>query len=320
MKYIQEITLDEFEGFKVGNAEYTEAGTGCTVILAEQGAVTGIDIRGGAPASRESGLLNPLAANDAVHAVILSGSSAFGLHTADGAMRYLEEKGIGFPTGYGIVPIVCTSCLFDLGVGTNEKRADDALAYQACLNAPNFKEGNYGAGCGATVGKVLGADYCMKSGIGFKAYRCGALKVAAIVAVNAAGDVYDPHNGAKTAGMYDRVRGEWLDAEEALYSLSAGDIDLFNQNTTIGVILTNGKFNKTELTKIAGMAHDGYARSIRPVHTQFDGDSIYAMSSSAVKADINTAGTLAARCMAEAIVSACTHAEAAYGLPSCTDR
>ncbi len=319
MKYIEEISLDAFDGFRVGNAEYTESGTGCTVILAEKGAVTGIDIRGGAPASRESGLLNPLAANNGVHAVILSGSSAFGLQTAEGAVRWLEERNIGFPTGFGVVPIVCASCLFDLGAGTSEQRADADLAYEACVHAGNFREGNYGAGCGATVGKVLGGQYAMKSGIGYKGYQCGGLKVGAIVAVNAVGDVYDPDTHRKTAGMYDRDAKTWLSAEEAIYGLCAEKPDLFQKNTTIGVILTNGSFNKTELTKIAGMAHDGYARSIVPVHTQFDGDSIYAMSSGGVSADLNAAGTLAARCMAEAIVSACTHANSAYGFPACSD-
>ncbi|MBR3358104.1 MAG: P1 family peptidase [Solobacterium sp.] len=307
---------EELEGFELCSAEYPEYGTGITVILARNGAVTGADIRGGAPASRENGLLNPLASNNAVHAVVLAGSSAYGLSASDGVMKYLEEQNIGFPTDYGVVPIVCSSCLFDLGFISGTGRADSALGYKACAEPQPFREGNYGAGCGATVGKILGAPYCMKSGIGFKGYRLGDLWVAAVVAVNAAGDIYDPDTNQKLAGMYDRENKRFLDAEEALYRIAGGTIDLFNQNTTIGAVLTNGKFDKTELTKIAGMAHDGFARAIRLVHTQFDGDTIYAMSTASVPADINTAGTLAARAMAEAIASAVLHAEDAGGLPA----
>lgn len=311
---LKEIFPEDLPGFSIRQAQLPDAGTGVTVILAEKGAVTGVDIRGGAPASRENGLLNPLAANDGVHAVVLSGSSAFGLDTAAGVMQYLEEKEIGFPTDYGVVPIVCASCLFDLGFKSSSVRADRALGYAACQSEEPFREGNFGAGCGATVGKVLGAPYAMKSGIGFKGYRCGNLLMAAIVAVNAAGDIYDPHTNRKLAGIYDRNKKQFTDAEEALYRIAGGSVDLFNQNTTIGAVLTNGQFSKTELTKIAGMAHDGFARSIRPVHTQFDGDTVYAMSTCDVRADVSTAGTLAARCMAEAIASAVLHAEDDGGL------
>jgi L-aminopeptidase/D-esterase-like protein len=316
MKYVKEIRIDEIEGYAFGNAEYEEAATGCTVILTGEGAVCAVDVRGGAPASREHALLNPLAANESVNAVVLSGGSAFGLDASRGVMNYLEERNTGFPTAYGVVPIVCSSCLFDLGLVRADIRPDAELGYQACLNAQTpslFRGGSYGAGCGATVGKFLGAEHCMKSGLGVYAVQLGNLKVGAVVAVNAAGDIYDEHTGKVLAGVVDRKTGEFLHAEECLYAASEKR-DLFNQNTTIGAVITNGKFTKTELTKIAGMAHNGYARAIRPVHTMFDGDSIYALGSGKVSADLNTAGTLAADVMAEAIRRAAVISGRDYGL------
>ena len=299
---IRPISILDIEGFRIGNAENAEAMTGCTVIIAENGATTGLDVRGGAPASRESALLSPLAANDSVNAVLLSGGSAFGLDAAGGVMKYLEEHNTGFPTDYGVVPIVCASCLFDLGIGRPDIRPDAQMGYQACVNAETntFSEGSHGAGCGATVGKFLGRDYMMKSGIGAFAVSLGSLKVGAIVAVNAAGDIYDETNSEVIAGVRDPKTKQFLRADHCMYA-QAQPKDLFNQNTTIGAIITNVAFDKTSLTKIAGMAHNGYARAIRPVHTMFDGDSIYVMASGKVQADINTVGTLAADVMAEAV-------------------
>ena len=316
MKYVKEIGITEIEGYSFGNAEYEEAATGCTVILTGEGAVCAVDVRGGAPAAREHPLLNPLADNSCVNAVVLSGGSAFGLDASRGVMKYLEERDTGFPTAYGVVPIVCSSCLFDLGLVRSDIRPDAKLGYQACLNAENpslFKGGSYGAGCGATVGKFLGPEHSMKSGLGIYAVQLGSLKVGAIVAVNAAGDIYDENTGKVLAGVVERETGEFLHAEECLYAASEKR-DLFNQNTTIGAIITNGKFTKTELTKIAGMAHNGYARAIRPVHTMFDGDSIYALGNGKVSADLNTAGTLAADVMAEAIRRAAVVHGRDYGL------
>lgn len=319
MNLLKEISINDIDGFRIGQAENAEAGTGVTVILAEKGACTGIDIRGGGPASRESGLLNPLASNDAVHAVVLSGGSAYGLDSASGVMKYLEEKNIGFATGFGVVPIVCASCLFDLGVGRRDIRPDAAMGYQACLNAPNFKPGNYGAGTGASVGKAGRMDQVMKSGIGACAYQLGDLKVGAVMAVNAMGDIYDPDSGRKIAGMIADDGTLSTSCEEALYAMHE-DISLKEHtNTTIGAVLTNARFNKTELTKIAGLGHDGYARAIRPVHTKWDGDSLYAMSCGEVKADLNIAGTLAARAVAAAINNAVYAAKAAYGLKCAAD-
>ena len=311
---MEEIRITEIEGFRFGNAEYAKSATGCTVILADPGAVTGVDIRGGAPASRESGLLNPLADNSSVNAILLSGGSAFGLSAADGVMKYLEERNIGFPTDAGVVPIVCASCLFDLGLVDGKVRPDSALGYQACLNAEKgiFQDGSYGAGCGATVGKILGPASMMKAGLGTYAVQVGDLKVGAVVAVNAVGDIYDP-DGKKIAGIYDPKTGEFVDAVEAMVKTMQA-VNLFRQNTTIAAVVTNAKLNKTALTKVAGMAHDGFARAIRPVHTMFDGDTVYAMSSGSVPSDINTVGVLAAEVMARAIARAARPEGEAYGV------
>lgn len=315
----REIAIEDIDGFTIGQAEDKEAATGVTVILCgENGKVCGADIRGGGPASRENGLLNPLAANDAVHAIVLSGGSAFGLDSASGVMQYLEERNIGFETGYAKVPIVVASCLFDLGVGNSTVRPDKAMGYAACAAAPNFKQGNYGCGTGATVGKTSGPQFMMNSGIGAYAIQSGDLKVGAIVGVNAMGDVYDPDTGKKLAGLLDETGMLSASSEEELCRLTLNPFTGVT-NTTIGAILTNGIFNKTEMIKIAGMAHDGYARAIRPVHTMYDGDTIYAASSCAVKADINVVGTLAAIVMAKAINNAVLNTESAYGLKCAKD-
>lgn len=301
---LKEIRITDIPGFQIGCTENQTAMTGCTVFISEKGALCGADVRGGAPASRENALLNPLASNDAVNAVVLSGGSAFGLSSADGVMKYLEERNIGFPTADGVVPIVCASCLYDLSIGDKTVRPDSAMGYQACINAEKnlFKEGSYGAGCGATIGKVRGMKYAMKAGQASYACQLGDLMVGAFVALNAVGDVFNPENGQKIAGMHDPETTEWISAEEALYSLA--DPDLFHQNTTIGVILTNADLFKSDLTKVSGMAHDGYARCIRPVHTMFDGDTIYTLSTRSVKADVNIVGTLAATVMEKAILKA----------------
>ena len=319
MTILKQITIKEIEGYHIGNAEYAEAGTGCTVILMDQKTLCGADVRGGAPASRENALLNPLAANDGIHALLLSGGSAYGLDAAGGIMKYLEAKGIGFPVGGGnVVPIVCASCILDLGCGRADIRPDAELGMQACLNAEqnNYQDGIYGAGTGATCGKFCGMEYMMKSGIGSAAFQIGSLKVGAVVCVNCAGDVFDEKN-QKAAGAFDRQRKQWLDCEEALYT-SSTNVEM-GSNTTIGAVITNGCFTKTELTKIAGMAHDGMARSIHPVHTMYDGDSLYALGTGCVKADLNLTGTLAAKAVSCAILSAVRHARSGYGIPAADD-
>lgn len=314
---LKEIPITDISGFTIGQCENTEKATGVTVILTgEKGAVCGVDVRGGGPASRENALLNPLAANDSVHAVVLSGGSAFGLESSCGVMRWLKEKGIGFPTSYGPVPIVVSSCIYDLGIGDASAFPDAEMGYQACQSAPNFQEGNHGAGMGATVGKANGMDHAMKAGIGSAAFQLGDLKVGAIAVVNAFGDIFDPDTGTKLAGLRDDHGSMSTSCEEALYLLAP---QLTHTNTTIAAILTNGIFSKTELTKIAGMGHDGYARAINPVHTMFDGDSLYVLSHPEVNADINVAGTLAARAVARAINAAVMHTGSALGIPCAKD-
>ena len=321
----KEISILEIKGIKIGQSENQAAGTGCTVFLSETGMRAGLDVRGGGPASRESELLNPLAAAQVIHAIVLAGGSAYGLGAADGVMKYLEEKGIGFEVGPSLkVPLVCQSDLFDLTVGDPYIRPDKAMGYDACLRAEengtgNYRDGNFGAGCGATVGKFAGMDYCMKSGIGSYAVQIGELQVGAVVAVNALGDIYDWKTGKKIAGLLAEGRKTFRSTEELMYASTEIVENKFTGNTTIGVIITNGKFEKASLCKIAGMAHDGYARSIRPVHTTADGDSIYAVSVGDVEADQDLTGVLAAEVMSEAIIRAVMSAEGAYGHPGVRD-
>ena len=321
----KEISIQEIKGIKIGQSENQAAGTGCTVFLSETGMRAGLDVRGGGPASRESELLNPLAAAQVIHAIVLAGGSAYGLGAADGVMKYLEEKGIGFEVGPSLkVPLVCQSDLFDLTVGDPYIRPDKAMGYDACLRAEengtgNYRDGNFGAGCGATVGKFAGMDYCMKSGIGSYAVQIGELQVGAVAAVNALGDIYDWKTGKKIAGLLAEDRKTFRSTEELMYASTEIVENKFTGNTTIGVIITNGKFEKASLCKIAGMAHDGYARSIRPVHTTADGDSIYAVSVGDVEADQDLTGVLAAEVMSEAIIRAVMSAEGAYGYPGVRD-
>ena len=316
---MKEMSIKDFRNIQIGQAENVQAGTGCTVfLLGREGASVGLDVRGGGPASRESELLKPLATAQVIHAILLAGGSAFGLDAAGGVMRYLEERGIGVDVGVTRVPLVCQSDLFDLTVADAHTRPDAAMAYEACVNAEtgNYRDGNHGAGTGATVGKLLGMEHCMKSGIGSYAVQVGNLQVGAVVAVNAVGDVYDYENGRKIAGLLAADGKTFLDSELAALQAIEAQAEKFVGNTTLGVILTNARLDKAHLCKIAGMAHDGYARAIRPVHTSMDGDSIYAVSLGDLPADMDIVGTLAARVMAKAIVRAVQAAEPAYGLPS----
>lgn len=323
---MKQIKINEIENIKIGNAENKEAGTGCTVIICEKGAVTGLDVRGGGPASRESELLKPTAASGFINAILLSGGSAFGLDAAGGVMEYLEEKNVGFDVGITKVPLVAQSCIFDLSVGDMKVRPDKSMAYEACVNAEknNPTMGNAGAGTGATVGKLGGMTTAMKGGLGSYAVQIGDLKVGAIVAVNACGDIYDYDTHEIIAGLLTPDLKNFANTEQVIYNMceaamaTAGN-GLENkemQNTTIGVIITNGKFTKAQMNKIATMAHNGYARTINPVHTSMDGDSIYAMSVGEVTADMDMVGTLAANVMGHAVCDAIRKAEDAYGVMS----
>ena len=315
---LKEIKITDIENIKIGNAEDIKKGTGVTVIICEKGAACGLDIRGGGPASRESGLLNPLAAAEKIHSVVLSGGSAFGLGSADGVMQYLKEKGIGYETGIVPVPLCATSCIFDLGVGDKDAYPDKEMAYRACIGAEqnNYKDGNFGVGTGATVGKLMGIDFAMKSGVGSYAVSCGDLKVGAVVCVNALGDVFD-ENGNLIAGLLNDDKKTFRNSEETLYKMYFNTNNLFASNTTIGAIITNAALDKTKMNKVAAMAQNGLARAINPVHTSADGDSVYALSVGEILASPDVVGTMAARVMHKAIINAVKSATGDYGLLCC---
>ncbi|SEP83737.1 L-aminopeptidase/D-esterase [Lachnospiraceae bacterium NE2001] len=315
---MREISVNEIENIKIGQVENVEAATGCTVFLAEEGMRASVDVRGGGPASCETQLLNPLMAADRIHAIILGGGSAFGLTASGGVRKCLEERGIGFDVGVTKVPLVVQSDIFDLTVGDTFTRPDVSMGYAAAkqaLEAPNYKDGNFGAGCGATVGKIAGMDYCTKTGIGSTAVQIGELQVGAVVVLNALGDVYDWKTGQQIAGLLSEdKKGFQSTLDYMKQSISVVD-NKFTGNTTLAVVMTNAYFEKSQLAKIAGMAHDGYARSINPVHSTADGDSIYAVSLGEVKADQDLVGALAAEMVSEAIIRAVDSAENAYGFP-----
>ncbi len=314
---MKEIGIMEVGGFRVGHAQNKEAATGCTVLLLDSMCPAGLDVRGGGPASRESQILSPVAQAEAINAVLLSGGSAFGLDAAGGVQRYLEERNIGFDVGVTKVPLVSQSCLFDLGVGRVDVRPDAAMAYAACENASHDApaEGNVGAGIGCSVGKYRGMDRAMKAGFGTYALQAGALKVGALVAVNALGDIYE--DGRMIAGLLNPQHSGLSNTLDELFEDVTMAMSSLAPNTTLGIIVTNAKFHKTQLTKIAGMTHNGYARAIRPVHTNADGDSIYALSVGELPGDVNVVGAMAARAMEKAIVRAVRAARSAYGLPGC---
>ena len=313
---MKEISIYDIGNIRIGQTENREAGTGCTVFLSEAGMHAGLDVRGGGPASRETPLLSPLSSAQKIHGVVLAGGSAFGLSAAGGIMRDLQEHGIGFDVGVTRVPLVVQSDLFDLTVGAADVYPDEAMGYKACEKAfqeANYRDGNYGAGCGATVGKIAGMERCMKTGVGSYALQEGDLKIGAIVALNALGDVFDWKSGRQIAGMLTEDGSGFADTSEVMKKSIKALKNRFVENTTLGVIITNARFHKNSLCKIAGMGHDGYARSIRPVHSSIDGDTIYALSVGDVAADRDVVGLLAAEVISEAIIRAVMSAESAYG-------
>lgn len=316
-----QIGFNEIEGIVVGHTQDREAATGVTVIISEQGATTGVDVRGGAPGTRETDLLNPVNLVQKIHAVMLAGGSAFGLDAAAGVMQYLEERSIGFDVRVTKVPIVCAAALFDLTIGDYRIRPDKKMGYEACVNthAKDIMQGNVGAGTGATVGKIRGMERAMKSGLGSYALQVGDLKVGALVAVNCLGDVLDPLTGEKLAGPLNEDMITLADTEEIMIKSYAEKKDLFSGNTTIGVIATNAAFTKAQASKLASMAQNGYARTMRPAHSMFDGDTIFAMSTGSVEADLTVAGFLAARAMERAVVAAVKNAESLCGLKCYAD-
>ncbi|GBC78499.1 putative aminopeptidase [bacterium HR08] len=314
--------LTDVPGIKVGHFTYSQRPTGCTVVLTEEGAVAGVDVRGSAPGTRETDLLNPIHTVPKVHAVVLAGGSAFGLDAASGVMQYLEGRGIGFETRVAKVPIVPAAILFDLAVGDPRIRPDREAGYRACVHASAgpVEEGNVGAGAGATVGKLFGLDRAMKGGLGTASVRVGEVIVAALVVVNAVGDVVDPQTGRILAGVRT-PDGKHL--ADALALLRRGERPASlrpGENTTLGVIATNAAFDKAGMTKIAQMGHDGLARAIRPVHMPFDGDTLFALSTGQVRGvDLGLVGALAAEVVAEAVVRAVLKAESVPGYPAARD-
>ena len=319
---MREISIKDIAGIKIGQTENTAAATGCTVFVSEKGMPAGADIRGGGPASRETQLLNPLMNAQFIHAVVFAGGSAYGLGAANGVMSCLEERGIGLSVGPMVVPLVVQTDIFDLGIGDGSVRPDPAMGYEAArcaLDLQNYRDGNYGAGCGATVGKIGGRGLSMKSGIGSYAVQAGDLQVGAVVVVNAVGDIFDHKTGQKVAGALRPDRKGFGDTFELMMERYGIPKDEPVANTTLGIIITNAAFDKAQLCKIAGMAHDGYARSINPVHTAGDGDSIFAVSVGDVEASRDLIGVLGAEVMSEAILRAVRSAGSAYGVTALRD-
>lgn len=305
------IAITEIEGLRIGQAKDENGKTGVTVLLFDKTAIGGVDISGGGPASRETPLLSPLTASGSLNAIVLSGGSAYGLEASTGVMQYLEEHGIGFETQFARIPLVCQSCIYDLGYGDAKIRPDAKMGYAACVDAEKVKEpksGNEGAGCGATVGKLFGMACAEKSGLGIAALQVGELKMAAVVVVNAFGDIFDSATGKKIAGLKSPDRSVYVDTCEEFFKI-AKPTDFYKENTTIGAVITNGHFAQDEVNKIASMARCAYSRNINPVGTMADGDTIYAVSMGNVRADINVAGTLAAQVMSLAIENAVASAK-----------
>lgn len=316
---MKEIDITEIKGFQIGQVENKEAATGCSVIICKQGAVAGVDVRGGAPATRETDLLNPINTIQQIHAVVLSGGSAYGLDSASGVMQYLEEHDCGVDMKVAHVPIVCGASLFDLSVGNPKIRPDKQMGYLACLDSEKkapIKQGNYGAGCGASVGKLLGAQYAMKGGIGTNAIEINGIQVGAIVAVNACGNVVDYQTNEQLAGTYDQNNNCIIPANKAIFEQIDKIRKLPSGNTTIGCIITNAKLTKAQCNKIASIAHNGYARAIQPVHTMSDGDTIFVLSTNEVEVLPDAIGIMATQVVAKAINNAIKNADSAYGLKS----
>jgi L-aminopeptidase/D-esterase-like protein len=293
---------------KVGHFTHHKRLTGCTVLLFEGGAVASVDVRGAAPGTRETDLLQPVSTVERVNAIVLSGGSAFGLDSASGVMRYLEAKGQGYRVGSNVIPIVPAAIIFDLGVGDGKIRPDASAGYEACeAAAKEVPEGNVGAGAGATVGKFFGSEFAMKGGIGTSCVQVGdsGILVGAIVAVNAAGDILDSRSGRILAGALNEDHTRFRDSATHVANglLLEKKAVHAGGNSSIGVVVTNATMSKTQMAKVAQMAHDGFARSINPVHTSFDGDTIFAAATGTIetKGDVTTIGVAGALAVEQAI-------------------
>ncbi|HEX5939022.1 MAG TPA: P1 family peptidase [Dehalococcoidia bacterium] len=309
-------------GFKVGQVTDTEAATGVTVIICEKGATPGVDVRGAAPGTRETDLMRPDTLVDRVHAIVLAGGSAFGLAAADGAVRWLEEHGAGWPTSVGPVPIVGSAILYDLGVGDAKRRPDSEMGYQACDAAGGSQPatGSVGAGTGATVAKALGMERCFKGGLGFAQRELASgLRVQAITAANGIGSLIDSASGAVVAAPRDE-RGKMLDPLEAYQSGATLEAQaLVGEATTLGVVMTDAQLTKQEATRLATMAHAGIARTVVPAYTLGDGDVVFVMATgekSLQAGELSSLGAIAAACVAEAVVAGVKTAKSVGGIPA----
>lgn len=296
--------LTDVEGIKLGHSSDFEGGTGLSVIIPDSNNTAAVEVRGSAPGTRETDLLSPINQVSEVNGIILSGGSAYGLDAASGLMEELEKDNRGFDVGCGIVPIVSQAVLFDLAYKNPLARPNAKMAKLAYKNASydNKESGIVGAGTGATVGKAMGMDKAFKSGLGQASMTLGDLTVSAIVAVNAFGDIFDYEKGKQIAGPI--VDGEMISTMDNIENIAKSFSEVECKNTTIGLVATNATFDKTKLTKICQMTHDGYARSINPVHTMFDGDTIFALAANKVKADVTIVGALASMVMSRAIANA----------------
>jgi len=319
-------SITDVEGIKVGHYTNREGVTGCTVVLCEGGAVGGVDVRGSAPGTRETDLMRPINLVQEAHAVLLTGGSAYGLDAAGGVMCWLEEHEIGLNVGVGVVPIVPAAVLFDLTIGDSKARPDAEAGYQACQAASDGPviEGSVGAGTGATVGKLLGPKFATKSGLGTASVKIGkGMVVGAIVAVNAFGDVVDPERGAIIAGTRKPMVGGFVNTVKRMQG-DLGQTILGFASTTLAVVATNCYLTKEGANKVAQMAHDGLAWAIRPVHTMFDGDTIFALATGKPPkkgngADPSVVGIAAAEVLAQAVVRAVQQAESLGGVPAISD-
>lgn len=300
-------SICDVPGIKVGHAHNVRAKTGCTVILPQAEATAGVDVRGSAPGSREIELLYPTRHVTKIHAILLTGGSAFGLDAAGGVQQFLEEQNIGYDTGVARVPIVPAAVIFDLAVGDPKIRPDKKMGYEAAQNASakENSEGQTGAGIGATVGKLAGQENAMNGGIGTCShYITEEIVVGVLVVVNALGNIIDPNNNKTIAGAQDKTNGGFFNPIELLKKLAVPGFSSFT-NTTLGVVATNADLTREEVTKIAQMAQDGFARTISPSHTQYDGDIIFVLSTNAtVKVNALLIGSIAAELTANAVIRA----------------
>ena len=318
-------TLTAITGIQVGHAVLETAPSGCTVLLVPQGATAGVEVRGGAPGTYGTDTLNPLNLVDRVHGIFFTGGSAFGLSVAEGMRSYLKKRKVGFDSGHGLIPIVAGAVIFDLGLNNTDRYPDAALGYAACQQASSeaVPEGCVGAGAGATVGKLYGLEQAMKSGLGSACIRApSGVEVAALMVVNAFGDIVDPALNRPIAGCRKSPQSdELIAADSELHHLKLlRGFPEESQNTVVGAVATNVKFSKTQLTKVAQMAHDGLARTVYPAHTQYDGDTIFSLSCGGMEGvEVSVVGSLAAQATARAILKAVRDARSFGSLPACVD-